>query len=168
MSLNGQLRDHGPNWLLEDEARKKVEHYRDWYANRHDTTYVFLPCAMTTSGRIHGEFLRLLYILDHHRTQRYFASLGDDEPGVDVFTWCRSQFFWQHSDNTGLANAVEVARHAHLAHPPRPSLCARPSAIDSILSQPPSPPLAHSSALLLRHHFSVWIWPIRIPLVDGV
>jgi hypothetical protein len=27
---------------------------------------------------------------------------------------------------------------------------------------------AHISALLLRHYFSVWTWPVRIPPVDGV
>jgi hypothetical protein len=31
-------------------------------ATRPGTTYAFLPCVMSTSGRIHGEFLRLLYI----------------------------------------------------------------------------------------------------------
>ena len=85
MSLNGQLRDHDPNRLLENEASKKVERYRDGYVNRNGATYAFLPCAMTSSGRIHGEFLRLLYILAHRRTPTYFASLGDDEPGVDAF-----------------------------------------------------------------------------------
>ena len=63
-----------------------MERYRDGYANRNGTTYAFLPCAMTSSGRIHGEFLRLLYILAHRRTTQYVASLGDDEPGVDAFT----------------------------------------------------------------------------------
>ena len=29
-----------------------------------------------TSGRIHGEFMRLLYLLAHCRTTQYFASLG--------------------------------------------------------------------------------------------
>jgi hypothetical protein len=29
------------------------------------TTYAFLPCAMTSSGRIHGEFLRLQRERDH-------------------------------------------------------------------------------------------------------
>ena len=55
VSLNGQLRDQDPNRLLENEARKKVERYRDERANRHGTTVALLPCAMTTSGRIHGE-----------------------------------------------------------------------------------------------------------------
>ena len=120
-----------------------------------------------TLGRIHGEFLRLLYILAHRRTTKYFASLGDDEPGVDAFTWRRSQFFWQHWAAIGLANAVADARRAHLAHPAR-RLRAHPSPLDPLLSQPPPLPLAHSSALLLRHHFSVWTWHVRIPLVDGV
>ena len=100
---------------------------------------------MTSSGRIHGEFLRLLHILAHRRTQRYFASLGDDEPRVDAFTWRRSQFFWQHLADMGLANAVAVARRAHLARPTRPRLCAQPSVIDPLLSQPPPPPPASQS-----------------------
>ena len=79
VSLNGQLRYHDPNWLLENEASKKVERYRDWYVNRNGTTYDFLPCAMTSSGRIHGEFLRLLYILAHRRTKKYFASFSFKE-----------------------------------------------------------------------------------------
>ena len=80
---------------------------------------------------VHGEFLRLLYILAHRRTTKYFASLGDDEPGVDAITWRRSQFFWQHRAAIGLANAVAVARRAHLAHPARPRLRAHPSPLIS-------------------------------------
>ena len=52
-----------------------------------------LVIDMSTSGRIHGEFLRLLYILAHRRTLKYFADMGDDEPGTDAFTWRRSQYF---------------------------------------------------------------------------
>ena len=140
LCLNGQLRDHDPNRLLENEAHKKLERYRDGYDSRHGTTFDFLPCAKTTSGRINGEFLRLLYILAHRRTQRYFPSLGDDEPGVDAFTLRRSQFLWQHRAAMRLANAVAVARRAHLAPITRTRLCAQPSAIDPLLSQPPPPP----------------------------
>ena len=65
---------------------------------------------MSTSGRIHGEFLRLLYILAHQRTLKYFAAMGKDEPGTDAFTWRRSQYFWKHKAAIGLGNAVTVAR----------------------------------------------------------
>jgi hypothetical protein len=44
VSLNGQLRDHDPNRPLENEAGKKVERYRDGYANRTSTT----SCDFTT------------------------------------------------------------------------------------------------------------------------
>ena len=71
----------------------------------------------------------------------------DDEPGVDAYTWRRSQFFWHHHAAMGLANAVADACRAHLAQSPRPSLWAQSSAIDPLLSQPP-PGVAHSSALL--------------------
>jgi hypothetical protein len=57
---NGQLRDPDVNKLLETAARTKVARYREAYANRPGTTYAFLPCVMSTSGRIHGVFA-------HHR-----------------------------------------------------------------------------------------------------
>ena len=57
-------------------ARTKVARYREAYATRPGTTYAFLPCVMSTSGRIHREFLRLLYILAHRRTLKYFAAEG--------------------------------------------------------------------------------------------
>ena len=99
---------------------------------------------MSTSGQIHGEFLRLLYILGHRRNLKYFADMGDDEPGTDDFTWRRSQYFWKHKAAIGFGNAVAVARCAHLAHPPRPRQWAhapRPSSVTyaDILSSPPRP-----------------------------
>ena len=60
---NGQLCDPDVNKLLETEARIKVARYCDGYANLPGTTYAFLPCVMFTSGRIHGGFLPLLFIL---------------------------------------------------------------------------------------------------------
>ena len=41
----------------------------DGRANRTGTTYAFLPCALSTVGRIQGEGgLRLLYLITHRRT----------------------------------------------------------------------------------------------------
>ena len=79
------------------------------------------------STQSHGEFLRLLYILAHRRTNKYFADMGDHEPGTDAFTWRRSQYFWKHKAAIGLSTAIAVARRAHLAHPPRPRQWPRAS-----------------------------------------
>ena len=81
----------------------------------------FCLASCPPRGRIHGEFLRLLYILSHRRTDKYFADMGDREPGTDAFTWRRSQYFWKHKAAIGFSNAVSVARGAHLAHPPHTS-----------------------------------------------
>jgi hypothetical protein len=85
VTRNGQLCDSDVNKLLETTARTKAALYREAYANLLGTTYAFLPCVMSTSGQIHGEFLRLLYILAHRRTEKYFAEMGDHEPGTDAF-----------------------------------------------------------------------------------
>ena len=107
ITRNGQLRDSDVNKLLETTARTKVARYREGYANRRGgTSDAFLPCVMSTSGRIHGEFLRLLYILAHRHTVKYFADMGDHEPGTDAFTWRRSQYFWKRKAAIGFGNAV--------------------------------------------------------------
>ena len=67
---------------------------------------------MSTSRRIHGEFLRLLYILALRRTTRYVASLGDDEPGVDAFTWLQ----------VAILLATSGRHWAGVAQPDRPRL----------------------------------------------
>jgi hypothetical protein len=60
----GQLRNRdNPDKLLDCAAADKIRHYRAPYRqNRH---VAFLPACMTTSGRIHGEFLRLLYFISN-------------------------------------------------------------------------------------------------------
>ena len=59
---NGQLRYDDPDMLLNNAADAKARKYREAYAAP-DRLLAFLPAIMSTSGRIHGEFLRLLHIL---------------------------------------------------------------------------------------------------------
>ena len=70
---NRQLRDPDVNKLLETTgsrlgARTKVARYREAYANQ-GTAYASLPCDMSTSGKIHGKFLRLA----HRRTLKHYV-----------------------------------------------------------------------------------------------
>jgi len=70
-------------------ARTRIGRYREGYATRTGDTYVFLPCVMSTSGRMHGEFLRLLFIIAHRRTERWFKQMGDDYHSEDAFKFRR-------------------------------------------------------------------------------
>ena len=67
--------------------------------------HAFLP-AVVSSGRIHGELLRLLYILADKKTTRHFEALGE---AVDVdseaYCWRRSGVFWCMRASLGLACA---------------------------------------------------------------
>ena len=113
-SLNGKLRHAQPDKLLEAAARTKVHRYREAYATRSGITYAFLPCVMSTSGRIHGEFLRFLYILAHRRTKRWFGRLGY-EPSDEAFKFRRGQYFWHTRAAVGHATALAVSRRARLS-----------------------------------------------------
>ena len=59
----GQLRnpDH-PGHILESAATDKIRNYRDAY--RRNWHVVSLQAFMSTSGCIHGEFLRLIFFVD--------------------------------------------------------------------------------------------------------
>ena len=112
VSRNGALRDAQPARILENTARTKVARYRAGYA---EIRYAFLPCVISTSGRLHGEFLRLLYIIAHRRTTRWFQRHSNDEPSEDAFKFRRSLAFgrvvWAKATmlhNYALASVWEV------------------------------------------------------------
>ena len=72
----GQLRnpDNPDHISLESSAADKIRNYRDAYAVNRQVA--FLPACVTTSGRIHGEFLRLLFFLSNKQADDYFAALS--------------------------------------------------------------------------------------------
>ena len=67
-----QLRNpDNPDHILENAAADKIRNYRDTYRrNRH---VAFLPACMSTSGRILGELLRLIFFLSHQKGGRLFC-----------------------------------------------------------------------------------------------
>jgi len=143
--------------LLEATARTrtKVHRYRAAYAAQPGIAYAFLPCVMSTSGRIHGEFLRLLYILAHRRTVRWFAQFGDDHPSDEVFKFRRGQSFWHTRAAIGHAAAHAVAQRTHVAEHTLRRFRAGPNTQNDLL-YPPMVPLGLqgapdcSRALVLR------------------
>jgi len=89
VTRNGALRAADPAKLREATARTKIGRYREGYATRTGDTYAFLHCVMSTSGRMHGEFLRLLFIIAHRRTERWFKQMGDDYHCEDLSSFAR-------------------------------------------------------------------------------
>jgi hypothetical protein len=128
---HGRLRNpDNPDQILESAAAQKIRDYRSTY--RRDRQVDFLPACMSTSGRhaffsevdmhfscacssihrgfgrIHGEFLRLLFFLANRKTDDYFEALGY-QPHKQDFCHRRSAFFQQNWCTIGMAFALAVA-----------------------------------------------------------
>ena len=76
-SLNGNL--HYPNAIdssLNEAATDKIQKYRTDYNNNPPTSVSFMPVIVSTSGRLHSEFIRLLFLQAHRETDRFFAASG--------------------------------------------------------------------------------------------
>ena len=76
-TLDAQLRY--PNNLdqsLNDAAADKVRKYRADYNNNPPNTVSFMPAIASTSGRLHSDFVRLLFLQAHRETDRFFAASG--------------------------------------------------------------------------------------------
>ncbi len=71
-TLNGHLRY--PNNLdqsLNDTSADKIRKYRTDYNNRPPSVVSFIPAISSTSGRLHSEFVRLLFLQAHRETDRF-------------------------------------------------------------------------------------------------
>ncbi len=108
-SLNGHLKY--PNNLdqsLNDTPPDKIRKYRADYNNRPSSVVSFMPVIAGTSGRLHSEFVRLLFLQTHRETDRFFADSGvqlaQTHPGGQ-FTFRRAAFLTQLQSKVGLALA---------------------------------------------------------------
>ena len=75
-SLNGHLQY--PNDLdgpLNEAAADQIRQYRADYDNRPANAISFMPAIASTSGRLHCEFVRLLFLQAHRETDRFFAGV---------------------------------------------------------------------------------------------
>ncbi len=74
-TLNGHLRY--PNNLdqsLNDAVADKIRKYRADYNNSPPSVVSFMTAIVSTSGRLHSEFVRLLFLQSHRETDRFFAA----------------------------------------------------------------------------------------------
>jgi hypothetical protein len=103
----GQLRNpDNPDHILESAAADKIRNYRDPYQSNRQVA--FLPACMSTSGRIHGEFLRLIFFLSNKQADDYFAALGY-QAHKEEFCHRRGVFFHRNRCTIGMACAQAAA-----------------------------------------------------------
>ena len=77
LSLNGNLRYPNDNdRSLNEDATDKILKYRADYNNNPPQPVTFMPVISSTSGRLHSEFIRLLFLQAHRETDRFFAASG--------------------------------------------------------------------------------------------
>jgi hypothetical protein len=76
---------------------------------------------MSTSGRIHGELLRLLFFLSNKQTDDYFEVLGY-QAHKEEFCHRRGVFFHRNRCTIGMACAQAVTGRCVAPPPPRDSM----------------------------------------------
>ncbi len=90
-SLNGHL--HYPMDIdrsINEAATDKIQKYRADYNNNPPSAVSFMTAIVITSGRLHSEFIRLLFLQTHRKTDRCFAASGVLPSSCDLglpFDW---------------------------------------------------------------------------------
>ena len=123
------------NGALDAAVKEKLVNYQHDYNERN---FFFLPAVMTISGRLSGDFLRLLYLLSHRQATNYFTRMGIIDPSPQAFKQRRGTYFYYNR-----AAIVLSCRPGHRhedRHRPKqaPSQKARSP-------RPRPPPLSHPS-----------------------
>jgi hypothetical protein len=83
-SLNDHL--HYPNDIdksLNKVATDQIRKYRSNYVNNPPSGVSFMSPIVGTSGRLHSEFIRLLFLQTHRETDHFFSSSGVHLPETD-------------------------------------------------------------------------------------
>ncbi len=96
-------------------AQRKLTRYRQQYADNQNIS--FLPVIMTTSSRIHGEFLRLLFLHDHRETTAHFIATGlpsQQNRSDNAFRFKRAAFYMGLKCKVGLVAAKASALRINL------------------------------------------------------
>jgi hypothetical protein len=112
LNLNGHL--HYPNDIdksLNEAAADKIRKYRADYNNNPPNAISFMSAVARTSGRLHSEFVRLLFLQAHRETDRFFAASGVQLAQHDrgQFHFRRAAFSSQLKAKVGLALAKTAA-----------------------------------------------------------
>ena len=95
-------------------AQRKINAYRQQYADNQNIS--FLPAIVSTSCRMHGEFLRLLFLLDHLETEAHFTATGMSSQinNSEALRFKRDAFYNGLKSKVGLSAAKAAALRINL------------------------------------------------------
>jgi len=95
-------------------VQRKFNGYKQPYADNQNIS--FLPAIMNTSTRMHGEFLRLLFLQAHRETEAHFTAAGmsSQRNQSDSFRFKRAAFYQSLKSKVGLAAAKAAALRINL------------------------------------------------------
>ena len=86
-----------PNVAIDAAVKAKLDNCQHDYNERN---FFFLPAVMTTSGRISGDFLRLLYILSHRQAANFFTRMGIPDFSTKAYKQRRDTYFYYNRADT--------------------------------------------------------------------
>jgi hypothetical protein len=95
-------------------AQRKINGYRQQYDDNQKLS--FLPAIVSTSTRMHGEFVRLLFLQAHRETEAHFTATGmpSQHNQSDSFRFKRAAFCQSLKSKVGLAAAKAAASRINL------------------------------------------------------
>jgi hypothetical protein len=87
------------------DAQRKINGYRQQYADNQNISS--LPAIVSTSTRMHGKFLRILFLQAHRETEAHFTAAGmpSQRNQSDSFRFKRAAFYQSLKSKVGLAAA---------------------------------------------------------------
>jgi hypothetical protein len=116
-SLNGHLRyPNNMDRSLYDAADDEIRKHHANYNNNPPNTVSFMTAIASTSGRLHGEFVRLLFLQAHRETDRFFAASGVQlaQTSSGLFHFRRAAFSSQLKAKVGSTLAKAAALRINL------------------------------------------------------
>ncbi len=93
-TLNGRLHYNDIDKSLNETANDKIRKYRADYNNNPPNFVAFIPDIDGTNGRLHSDFIRLLFLQVHRETDRFFAASGVQSAQSNLGT---TYFHFHHS-----------------------------------------------------------------------
>jgi hypothetical protein len=75
-TLNGRLHYNDIDKSLNEAANDKIRKYHADYNDNPSNSVTFIPTIVGTIGRLHSDFIRLLFLQAHRETDRFFAASG--------------------------------------------------------------------------------------------